>query len=774
MRTFRPAYSYLSRDELAARVGRALATLEDCRACPRDCGVNRLEDKWAACKTGRYAVVGSHFPHFGEEDCLRGWNGSGTIFFSHCNLRCVFCCGPDTRVATEDGPARIEDLFLQAERTDDRHVRRPSSALRLFSREGQSVEVAKLFRHRHRGEILRLKPYSCPPLLVTPNHRMFVVSKSDPTRVFKKRADELKRDHRLLVPRLRPRPESVELEIPHLLSGVVAYRKVNARTVPGDELVTLFSQRWTSRTLAQITGYHPAYVRKLRGEWIRGDFELLARGSTVPIGIVEEGGTVRFETEKRPGIPARLNLNEDLAWLLGLYCAEGHVTSPKNRPNSHSLVFSFAHGERERAKRVQELIDELFGATTELRRRRTTFTVETGKASLALFFRELCGGGAAGKRVPPCLFRAPGEVIRAFLDGVAAGDGWDGPSHVVINTVSERFAHGLFHLGTRLGMLPSYHLWEPPEEKVIEGRRVRQRPLHYVKFPKINPRTGERRTRWKEAHGGWLVPIHKLDRVPYDGPVYNLEVDDADHSYLASSVAVANCQNWDISQAIKPHKAPPGSAPDEIADMMLELQAKGCHNINFVTPEHVVPQVIEALAAAVERGLELPIVYNTSAYDALESLELMDGLVDIYMPDFKFWSGERSATYMKARDYPGAARAAIREMHRQVGNLVTGADGLAKRGLILRHLVMPGMLDETERILEWVARELGPDTYVNLMDQYYPAGSVEEGRHPEIGRRLGSEEFRKAREIADRLGLRKLDERRPHPRLARRMLATGR
>jgi putative pyruvate formate lyase activating enzyme len=233
------------------------------------------------------------------------------------------------------------------------------------------------------------------------------------------------------------------------------------------------------------------------------------------------------------------------------------------------------------------------------------------------------------------------------------------------------------------------------------------------------------------------------------------------------------CQNWDISQAIKPHESPPGHTADEIAGMMLELQGRGCHNINFVTPEHVVPQVVEALAAAVGRGLELPIVYNTSAYDALESLELMEGLVDIYMPDFKFWSEERSRTYMKAGDYPEAARAAIREMHRQVGDLVTDADGLAKRGLILRHLVMPGMLDETERILEWVARELGPGTYVNLMDQYYPAGSVAEGRHPEIGRRLTAEEFRRAREIADALGLRNLDERRPHPQLQRRRFAAG-
>ena len=229
------------------------------------------------------------------------------------------------------------------------------------------------------------------------------------------------------------------------------------------------------------------------------------------------------------------------------------------------------------------------------------------------------------------------------------------------------------------------------------------------------------------------------------------------------------CQNYDISQAIKPSRARPWP-PHVIAATMLELQRCGCHNINFVTPEHVVPQVVEAVADAVDLGLQLPIVYNTGAYDALESLELMDGIVDIYMPDFKCWSPERSRTYLKAEDYPGHARAAIARMHAQVGPLVLDEDGLAKRGVLLRHLVMPGCLDETEAILTWIARELGPETYVNLMDQYSPAGRVDAEHHAEINRRLSHAELTRAREIARDAGLRRLDERRPDARLARRLM----
>ncbi len=230
------------------------------------------------------------------------------------------------------------------------------------------------------------------------------------------------------------------------------------------------------------------------------------------------------------------------------------------------------------------------------------------------------------------------------------------------------------------------------------------------------------------------------------------------------------CQNYDISQAIKPGPAAPGSPPEEIAAMMIELQQRGCHNINFVTPEHVVPEVVEALAVAVDWGLHLPIVYNTSAYDSLESMEFMDGIVDIYMPDFKYWSRERSRIYMKADNYPDAARVAITAMHRQVGQLVLDGDGLAKRGLLVRHLVMPGCQDETRAILEWIATELGPDTYVNLMDQYYPAGKVSAEHYSEINRRLTSTEFMEAQEIARKLGLRRLDERRPHPRLVPKLM----
>jgi putative pyruvate formate lyase activating enzyme len=216
------------------------------------------------------------------------------------------------------------------------------------------------------------------------------------------------------------------------------------------------------------------------------------------------------------------------------------------------------------------------------------------------------------------------------------------------------------------------------------------------------------------------------------------------------------CQNFDISWQLHGTMAP----PEKLAHVMLDLQRQGCHNINFVTPEHVVPQIIEALPLAIEAGLRVPLVYNTSAYDSMESLALMDGIIDIYMPDFKYWDGEMARKYSRAPDYPEVARRTIKEMHRQVGELVFDEQGLARRGLLIRHLVMPNDIAGTLEVARWIARELSPHTYVNLMSQYRPAGKVSSHDFAEINHRLSAQEYELALDAARRVGLKRLDPRR--------------
>jgi putative pyruvate formate lyase activating enzyme len=214
------------------------------------------------------------------------------------------------------------------------------------------------------------------------------------------------------------------------------------------------------------------------------------------------------------------------------------------------------------------------------------------------------------------------------------------------------------------------------------------------------------------------------------------------------------CQNYDISHL--GHGAT--VAASSLAEMMLHLQRHGCHNINFVTPTHVVPQILEALPEAIEGGLAVPLVYNCGGYEETATLELLDGIFDIYMPDFKFWDGAAAERFCAAPDYPEKACAAVKEMHRQVGDLVLDEGGIARRGLLVRHLVMPEGLAGTREIMRFLATEVSRDTYVNVMSQYRPCG--EASRFPELRRSVTPEEYRDAVRMAREEGIHRLDERR--------------
>ena len=212
------------------------------------------------------------------------------------------------------------------------------------------------------------------------------------------------------------------------------------------------------------------------------------------------------------------------------------------------------------------------------------------------------------------------------------------------------------------------------------------------------------------------------------------------------------CQNWEISQRGIGREL----EPREIADMMLRLQAEGCHNINLVSPSHVVAQIIAAVSDAAGRGLRLPLVYNTGGYDSLEALALLDGIIDIYMPDMKYGDSTLARKYSKVRNYVEVNRAAVKEMHRQVGDLVLDAHGIAQRGVLVRHLVMPHGIAGTEEVLSFLANEISRNTYLNLMDQYRPCYRADE--FPELDRPITQQEYREALATAARLGLNRLDE----------------
>jgi len=214
------------------------------------------------------------------------------------------------------------------------------------------------------------------------------------------------------------------------------------------------------------------------------------------------------------------------------------------------------------------------------------------------------------------------------------------------------------------------------------------------------------------------------------------------------------CQNYDISHLGHGEEV----SDEQLADLMLYLQNLGCHNINFVTPSHVVPQILSAVGIAAAAGLSVPLVYNSGGYDSIHTLKLLEDVVDIYMPDFKFWEPEVAKNACDAEDYPEIARQALKEMHRQAGDLVTDESGIARRGILLRHLVLPQDLAGTRQVMKFIAQEISTNTYVNIMPQYRPCGRADEIK--ELSRHLSQKDFNMALEAAIDEGIERLDSRR--------------
>lgn len=221
--------------------------------------------------------------------------------------------------------------------------------------------------------------------------------------------------------------------------------------------------------------------------------------------------------------------------------------------------------------------------------------------------------------------------------------------------------------------------------------------------------------------------------------------------FTSCNLSCIFCQNWEISHIRQGEEI----SIETLAKIMIHLQSLGCHNINFVTPTHFVTQILEALPLAIDLGLSVPLIYNSGGYDSVDTLKLLDGVFDIYMPDFKYWDEEVAERLSKAKEYPQVARAAIKEMHRQVGDLVIDDQGVAQRGLLVRHLVLPQGLSGSRQIMRFLAQEISPNTYVNLMDQYRPCG--EAWQYPPISRRLSRAEYQQALSEARAEGIHRLD-----------------
>ncbi len=602
-----------------------------------------------------------------------------------CDYHCGYCFTGDTIVATDAGPATLTELFDSCARTekrddadlafpDDRHV---------VAASGARKRLRGVVRHPYRGDLVRIRPFHLPAVRCTPDHRIYATVKPGEPPILVP-ARDLTPAHYLAVPRHPCADGPAAVDVAAVLrSHRVTYRVTWDLSAEHRELVAAATAAGeTSRAIGRVIGKDPSYVRHVRSKLARG-----LGGDSRTSAIIAEGDTVRFPGERRPGIPASLALDVHLAELLGYYCAEGCVVRSKKRPNSLVLNFSFAPYETDLAERTRALLERCFGLDASLVVRETTLGVTVGKISAALLFKALAGGRSTAKCVPALIAGAPPEIVRAFLQAYAAGDGHRYPNgKVSATTVSRRLAYGVAWLVLRAGYFPSLYVNHVGTSGVVQGRSVRRAPVQYtvVWYEK-----GIRRRRMVEADEHYLIPLRSVEREAYDGDVYNLEVDE-EHSYLAGLFAVSNCQNWVTSQALRDPAAlaPPDTmSPDEIVSAAKRAGARiltSTYNEPLITSEWAVEVFKHAKAA----GLVCSYVSNGNGTE--EVLEYLRPWVSLYKVDLK---GFRDRAY---RDLGGTLERVLFTIR-----------ALREKGFWLEvvTLVVPGFNDSVEELRD-IARFL--------------------------------------------------------------------
>jgi pyruvate-formate lyase-activating enzyme/intein/homing endonuclease len=663
-----------------------------------------------------------------------------------CNLACKFCFGPETAIATDTGIFTIRELFGIG-RNDiikqNYGTIRFIEGVKAVTCKGGMENIIKVFEHPYNGNILRIKPRYIPEIRCTPGHKFFVSRGLESGRVEKIRAADLKVGDFLVIPKNRVDGQKSVLDIKELLcSAKIGVTKKHNRKLTRDKLekmMVMSDSGKYSREIGEAVGFHPVHVRRIICKARCNSKDFLFNKDTK---IVEKNGRVKLSTERGLGLPRYINVDGRLGKLLGYYCAEGHSTKPNNRPNSNSVVFSFAKHERSYINETKKLLSEIFGIEARVVTRRTTETVEVKKSSFGILLGLLCGHNAKNKNVPSIMFRAKNGVIKEFLNAYICGDGWVGKDVVSINTVSKKLALGVYGLFLKLNLLPSFYVWRPKPEKLIENRKVKQSTLYYVKLqskmhrrflsmnhisytePKI-----ERRVFYENVDF-FFVPINRISDEKYSGHVYNIEMNN-EHSYLANFVAVGNCQNWEISQL----KGKPVYGEEALPEDIIALaQEKGLPGIAYTYTEPTVffEYALDCMKLARKAGLYNVWVSNgyTSPGPARMAAKLMDAInVDLKGPP-DFYSSicgvpDNSPIFESLKIYREAG------VHIEVTTL-----------LIPNRNDKPG---QVRPLVEWVKKNLGRETPYHF-SAYYPSHRMKELPTP-------VETVEKTAEIAKKAGL---------------------
>jgi pyruvate formate lyase activating enzyme len=559
-----------------------------------------------------------------------------------CNFRCLFCFHPQTKVTTNKGVLSIKEIFhlLETQKKSDSGKEEVVKLdnLEVITHRGKFKPIKKAFKHHYNGELLTIKPFYFPSISCTPSHEFWVTTQ--PYKEIKKiKAANLTLKNYFIVPKNFSCSGEVRIDVKDsLLPFVTEYRRSQKISYEDAlKILQLTKNGMSSRKIGEIFKLHQTYVRKLRGKF--KNIELVEHPFTfAPNELIEKDDLLKFKTEKLPFIPKIISLDKNFAKLLGYYCAEGWVGKSTDRPHSYFLSFSFGKKEKKYAGEVFDLVKKVFNLTPKIVKRKTTVTIEVMKTSVALLFKALAGSGALNKQVPEGIYKAKREVINTFLEAYVNGDGWKNKNgQIAVNTVSSKLALGIAYLVLKTGYLPKFYIWNPPKKRLLEGRFVNQSVLYYVKWqpqPKKNNCFSQKNVKFLEDKNYYYIPIAKISKKNYSGPVFNLEIKD-DHSYLANFITVENCQNWDISQAPKPPQREIWGedwTPKQVVEAAIQ---NNCPSIAYTYTEPTIffEFALDCARLANKRGIKN--IFVTNGYMSSQALKMISPYLDAANIDLK-------------------------------------------------------------------------------------------------------------------------------------------
>jgi pyruvate formate lyase activating enzyme len=586
-----------------------------------------------------------------------------SIATSGCSWLCRYCFSPETSVLTDQGIRTMEQLFDQSDHGDE--VGYPTSGIRALTHEGKFRSIQKVFRHSYEGQLLSFRPFYLPEFRCTPNHEIFVYDESQKA-VKKKRADQLTTKDMLVIPKSRDSMVSTSIDsLQTLQAAVPLLKRQNSRP-----------SSWTVR---------------------------------------DRAGSVRFGGAKTLGIPRRIALNEDLAELLGIYCAEGSATLSKDRPNSWVVTFSFGSHETELINRTQSLLEKIFYVKVARVHQGSELRLAVHSAPLGVFLFSVAGATKYTKRVPVFLLHhASTKLLSRFVEGYFVGDGTmtgsGGHRWIGSTSVSRELTLGVWYMLLRLHMVPRFYVAKNESKHVIEGRVVKRSYDYQTRVLLSSKQTGGEdiaigASKLKDTEDYILVPLRAISSENHQGPIFNMEVE-GDHSYSASFVAVSNCQNFDISQRRKIEGVE--MEPQGVVDLALE---NGCEGIAYTYNE---PSIFIEYARDVGKLAHKKGIFNifvSNGYDTPESVGVMGEFLDCLTVDFK-GSGETGFV----RKYIGIPDA------EPIFQTLLDVKQRTKIHVEITDLIVPEVGDNLEsarKLARWVYDNLGPDTPIHFL-RFHP------------------------------------------------------